>query len=275
MLRLFLSAIVILMSLTVVGTRPMQAQTFNVIHTFTGGQDGAYPEAGVTLDNAGNLYGTASGGGLHHDGTVYQLKHTGSAWTFNPLYNFNGDDGASPQARVIFGPNGTLYGTTTYGGTRDDGTVFNLRPSPRACTAVLCPWTETVLYGFMPGVDGTVPYGDLVFDQAGNLYGTTEDGGLYAQGTVYELTPSGSTWTESVLYNFSGSYGSGNDGANPASGVIFDNAGNLYGTTSGGGLFGFGTIFQLTPSGPGWKENILYNFPERKRRRRSHRRPDI
>ena len=109
-----LTALAIAFLLVVVAT-PAQAQTFKVIHNFSGGQDGASPNAGVTLDRAGNLYGTAYGGGIGA-GTVYQLKHKGSGWTFNPLYSFHGGDGAYPRARVIFGPNGTLYGTASGGG---------------------------------------------------------------------------------------------------------------------------------------------------------------
>ena len=124
------AALAIAFLLVVVAT-PAQAQTFKVIHNFSGGQDGATPEAGVTLDKAGNLYGSTHNGGTTGGGTVYQLKHKGSGWTFNPLYTFTGgSDGAAPLARVIFGPNGTLYGTS--GGFF--GKVFNLRPSPTART---------------------------------------------------------------------------------------------------------------------------------------------
>ena len=249
------AALAIAFLLIVAAPQPAQAQTFNVIYTFTGGQDGAFPYAGVTMDKAGNLYGTASYGGAGY-GTVYQLKHKGSGWIVNPVYSFTGgSDGSNPYARVIFGPNGALYGTTTQGGY-GYGTVFNLRPSVRACTTPSCPWTETVLYAFK-GADGAFPkYGDLLFDQAGNIYGTTHDGGPSFFGTVYELTPSGSGYTESVLYSFASS----NDGGNPFNGVIFDNAGDLYGTTGYGGLSIYGTVFELTRSGPGWTENVLYSF---------------
>jgi len=250
-----LTVLAIAFLLVVVAT-PAQAQTFNVLHTFTGGQDGEYPTAGVTLDKAGNLYGTADEGGGTGNGTVYKLTHKGSGWTFNPLYAFaGGSDGAYPGARVIFGPNGTLYGPTSGGGTSSQGTVFNLRPSLTVCKTTLCPWTETVVYRFAGNPDGAYPgYGDLLFDRAGNIYGTTLEGGNSNVGTVYELTPSGSAWTESVLYSFSG-----NDGSYPESGLVPDNAGNLYGTTYGGGLGG-GTVYELTPSGSGWTEKVLYNF---------------
>jgi uncharacterized repeat protein (TIGR03803 family) len=242
--------------LIVVAPQPAQAQTFQVLHNFTAGEDGAHPSAGVTLDGAGNLYGTTPAGAAGY-GTVYELKHHGSGWTFNPLYSFaSNPDGAAPVARVVFGPNGTLYGTTVIGGS-GVGTVFNLRPKPTACTTALCPWTETQFLAFN-GNDGGHPYyGDLLFDQTGNIYGTTEGEGVYGAGNVYELTPSGSGWTESVLHNFSG----GSDGKYPFNGLIFDNAGNLYSTTVQGGLNAYGTVFKLTyRQGYGWTESTLYSF---------------
>ena len=241
--------------LILVASQPAQAQTFNVLYNFTGGEDGAYPLAGVTMDKVGNLYGTTEYGGIGY-GAVYKLTHKASSWIVNPLYGFTRtNDGARPQARVIFGPNGTLYGTTDSGGT-GDGTVFNLRPFPSVCKTSLCFWMETVLYSFH-AYDGAFPgYGDLIFDQTNNIYGTTQSGGYIGLGTVYELTPAGSGWTESVLYFFSGS-----DGANPLSSAIFDKAGNLYGTTYKGGSSDQGTVFELTYSaGSGWTETFLYSF---------------
>ncbi len=201
-------------------------------------------------------------------GTVFKLAHKGSGWVFTPLYNFQGgNDGAAPGARVIFGPDGTLYGTTTNGGVgpcRGDGgetgcgTVFNVRPSPRACTTALCPWTETVLYRFTGGSDGSNPgSGDLLFDQSGNLYGTTYSGGAYGLGAVFSLSPSNGGWSESVLYSFTG----GNDGSRPQSSVIFDQSGNLYGTTIYGGPSNLGVVYELTNFGSGWQEKTIYSFP--------------
>jgi uncharacterized repeat protein (TIGR03803 family) len=251
-------AILIACGLALVTTPIAQAQSFKVIYPFTGGLDGANPFAGLTMDKAGSLYGTTYDGSAGY-GTVFKLKHTGSSWVLSPLYSFQGrNDGANPQARVVFGPNGSLYGTTSTGGKNFSGTVFKLAVPPSACKTALCPWFETVLYRFTGGDDGANPqYGDLVFDQAGNVYGTTVNGGSNNVGTVYELTPSGGSWVESVIHAFNFN---GNDGNRPFSGVILDKAGNLYGTTSSGGPNGFGTVFQLTPSGSGWTENILYSF---------------
>ena len=255
--------------LALVAIQSAQAQTFNVIHSFTGGGDGT-PEAGLTMDKAGNLYGTTSGGS-NGNGMAFKLSYNGSGWLLTPLHSFaGGNDGANPYARVIFGPDGSLYGTTFRGGggACSDlygvgcGTVFKLRPPAAACKTALCPWKETVLYRFTGGSDGAYPYlGDLVFDQAGNLYGTTLHGGISSCsgggcGTVYKLSPSNGSWTLSVLYSFAG----GNDGGQPGAGVIFDKAGNLYGTASAFGGHGGGAVFQLTPSGSGWTEKVLYSF---------------
>ena len=235
----------------------------DVLHSFSNGSDGGSPYAGLTMDKAGNLYGTTSEGGTVGFGTVFRVSNKGSRWVFTPLYSFHGgNDGANPRARVIIGADGTLYGTTTAGGgsgcyqNLGCGTVFNLKPSPTACKTALCPWTETVLYRFTGGIDGATPEAEVIFDHGGNLYGTTYAGGQNGAGAVFELTPAGSGWTENVLYSFSGFGG----GLNPAAGVIFDPAGNLYGTTSSGGQGGNGTVYQLTPSGSGWTEKAIYVF---------------
>jgi uncharacterized repeat protein (TIGR03803 family) len=260
------TALAIIFAQTVVANQSIQAQTFTVIHAFSGGLDGGEPYAGLTLDKAGNLYGTTSQGGSPSggDGTVFRLKPKNSSFVFNLLYSFTGSDGYNPFARVIFGPNGTLYGTTYIGGAYNGGTVFNLSPPPHACKSALCPWTETVLHSFGLNDAANPGYGDLIFDQAGNIYGTAQTVARHYiyPGAVYELTPSGSGWTENLLYIFTG----GEDGAYPDAGVIMDQSGNLYGTTAEGGDLacqpphGCGTVFQLTPSGSGWTENTLYSF---------------
>jgi uncharacterized repeat protein (TIGR03803 family) len=251
-------------------TMPAQAQTFTVLHNFAG-SDGSFPYAGLTMDQRGNLYGTTAYGGhtggncgTSGCGTVFELKREGSGWILDTLYTFTGPDGNSPEARVIFGPDGNLYGTTTYGGTADQGTVLKLSPPPSACKSALCPWRETILYSFQGGSDAEQPQlGDLVFDQQGNIYGATPYGGDQSNlcyqscGAVYELTPSSGGWTESLLYRFTG----GNDGADPFAGPILDSAGNLYGTTAYGGSTYLGVVYQLAPSGSGWTQNVIYTFP--------------
>jgi uncharacterized repeat protein (TIGR03803 family) len=258
------------------------AQTFSVIHTFSGGGDGGVPDAGLIVDGAGNLYGaTAVGGrsepscnyaGASGCGIIFKLAKKNSTWPLTPLYSFTGgSDGAGPLARVTFGPDGRLYGTARNGGdpgcTSSDtpgcGVVFRLQPAVTFCRSVSCPWTETVLYSFTGGSDGAQPESAVVFDQSGNIYGTTPDGGLTncfgsGCGVVYELIPSQGNWTESVLYSFTG----GTDGGEPFSEVLLDRSGNIYGTTPGFGIPNCfcGTVFELSPTGSGWTLSTLYSF---------------
>jgi uncharacterized repeat protein (TIGR03803 family) len=239
---LFLIFLIMFITLT---APPAQGQTFNVIYSFTGGSDGAYPHSGLTRDARGNLYGTDGWLGDSY-GTVYQLIHNASGWHFNALYAFSGP----PGTRVVFGPGGSLYGASFDGGN-GYGTVFSIIPPPDVREN---HWIGSVLYSFTYS-DGAYPTGPPVFDQAGNIYGGTQRGGSYGSGAVYKLTRSGNTWNESVLYSFTG----GDDGLNPVA-VTFQ-AGDLYGTTNRAGTYGDGTVFQLTPSGSGWTENTLYAFP--------------
>ncbi len=266
-----------------VATQPAPAQTYTPLHSFAGGAAGANPYGGVSTDAAGNLYGTTSSGGstggncgaLGGCGIAFKLAYKGSGWVLTPLYNFRGgNDGATPYARVVFGPDGILYGTTRQGGGsgcggNGCGTVFMLRPPATVCESVLCYWNETVIYRFTGRSDGAAPgNGDLVFDAAGNIYGTTISGGSgnceYGTGcgVIYKLTSANGSWTESVLYSFSG----GSDGGNPFAGVVFDAAGNLYGAAATGGNlncnapYGCGTVFQLASSGSNWTENLLHTF---------------
>jgi uncharacterized repeat protein (TIGR03803 family) len=217
-----------------------------------GGGDAGGSAAGLTFDAAGNLYGTG-GGGAFDGGTVFELMPgEGGTWTEKVLHSFNVNDGdgAWPVAGLIFDAAGNLYGTTPSGGALGRGTVFELTPGAGGT------WTETVLYN-----SGGVPQAGLIVDAAGNLYGTTSVGGTKACsncGTVFELTKgTNGTWTKKVLHHFSSN---GRDGRNPVAGLIFDAAGNLYGTTLAGGRGG-GTVFELSPTaGGGWKEKILHIF---------------
>lgn len=236
------------------------AQTFQVIHYFTGAQDGAYPGSALLLDRGGNIYSTAGSGGMGNNGTVFKITRHTSSWTFSPIYEFKGgSDGSSPGG-VVFGPNGLLYGTTFFGGgANNPGTAYVVQPPATACKATLCFWSETVLHSFGSGTDGANPGGgSLISDAAGNLYGTTEGGGSAGgYGTVYELARSGNMWTENVLYSLAGPP---NDGWEPVGGLIFDMVGNLYGTAVQGGTNGDGIAFELTPSNGSWSESVLYNF---------------
>jgi uncharacterized repeat protein (TIGR03803 family) len=225
-----------------------QAQTYTVLYTFSGSCGGGFAIGGVTLDQEGRIYGTTVYGGAHDGGVVYRLAREGEGWVCLPLYSFGyqDQDGSNPFAGVVFGPDGLLYGTTSDYGAYGYGTVFSLQPPASACKSFLCPWLETILYNFTGGADGGYPgYGKLVFDQAGNIYGTTDLGGSQGEGVVFKLSRSGSGWTESAIWSFiNGS------GGTPLSGVIFDSAGNLYGTTPS-------TVYELSPTQSGWSETTL------------------
>ena len=249
-----LSAALTILLATLVPVPAAHAQTFNVIYSFIQNSVGAQPNAGVTLDRNGNIYGTNYFYGLGY-GTVYKLTQRNGAWAPTVLYEFQGGtDGANPASRVVFGPDGTLYGTTSKGGgsgcsAQGCGTVFRLTPPATVCKTSVCPWTETVLYRFTNGADGATPeYGDLIFDSAGSIYGTTS-GSNTSLGSVYKLTNSGGAWTETTLWTFTG----GSDGQFPLGGVVFDRAGNLYGSMETG-------VFELSPSQGGWTNTVIYNF---------------
>jgi uncharacterized repeat protein (TIGR03803 family) len=225
-----------------------QGQTFTVLHSFKGGTDGEGPNGGVVRDTAGNLYGTTSYGGSFNFGTVFQLDTAGQETV---LYTFTGGaDGAIPLAGVIRDAAGNLYGTTEHGGDLSCnsgvgcGTVFKVDKTGK----------ETVLYRFTRGADGTgTPFAGVIRDAAGNLYGTTADGGPFSSGTVFKVDTTGK---ETVLYTFTGGRG-GTDGFLPSGALIRDAAGNLYGTTQLGGNYSFGTVFKLDSTG---KETVLYRF---------------
>lgn len=224
--------------------------TETVLYSFAGGEDGAYPVAGLIMGGSGNFYGTTSGGGTdgcegEGCGTVFKLAPDG---TETVLHAFaGGSDGSAPEAGLIMDSSGELYGTTVSGGSGANGTVFKLAPDG----------TETVLYAFQGGSDGGNPYAGLIMDKSGNLFGTTEyggTGGIVSAGTVFEVMPDGH---EKVLWDFC-SRDSCGDGEFPVAGLIRDKAGNLYGTTTWGGIIG--TAFKLAPDGT---ETVLHDFADR------------
>jgi uncharacterized repeat protein (TIGR03803 family) len=240
------------------------AQQETVLHNFNGPGDGAEPEGALLLDKAGNLYGTTVRGGTDLGGIVYELSPAGSGWTERILHNFNpnAQDGSTPLGKLVMDSKGNLYGTTSLGGGRKLGTVFEL--SPQASGS----WSEKIIHTFLGGSDGRSPKAGLIIDNKGNLYGTTYQGGTgkncgaLACGTVFELSlKSGGVWTEKILYSFKGGT---SDGQNPSASLRFDSKGNLYGTTVNGGTGGSinsGTVFRLSPNGSGgWTETVLHSF---------------
>jgi len=255
--------VLVLIATTIVAAPAAHAQTFTVLHSFTGGLDGANPGAGLTMDGGDHLYGTAVLGGATGScsypdgcGTAFRMTHAGSGWTFAPIYSFN----SNPSSRVTIGPDGTLYGSNYAG-------LYNLRPPATPPFSVITPWTGTVIYQFVfnYGID---PMGDLVFDREGNLYGTNYDGGVVNTcsgglgcGTVYELTLSQGVWTLARLYVLTGQ----SDGTDPMSGVLLDQAGNVYVASSQGYYDNgaqWGALFELTRSGSGWTETTLHDFQD-------------
>jgi uncharacterized repeat protein (TIGR03803 family) len=248
--------LVLLMLVITVTAQPADAQTFQVIHNFSGQGDGSIPLTGLTIDTSGNLYGTTGAGAAGH-GTVFLLNHAGSAWLVNTLYAFaGGNDGSSPGGRVSIARDGTLYGATEFGGGCDSngcGTVYRLVPPASPPRTAQYRWTETVLYRFNYSV-GRIPSGDITFDHSGNIYGTTQQGGTNGDGVVYELSPSPGGWTETTLY----APADDNGAQGPEGGVVFDNSGNLYGVLNS--YSPAGAVFQLSPTGSGWTTQILHVF---------------
>jgi uncharacterized repeat protein (TIGR03803 family) len=224
--------------------------TEQVLYSFgTSGTDAANPRSGVIFDDAHqNLYGTTINGGAFGMGAVFELSPaTGGGWTEKIIFSFNGTDGQLGWDKLVFDTHGNLYSTSGIGGAYGQGVIYELRPHAGG------PWTQTVLHNFGGGTDGTQSQGGLIFDHEGNLYGMTTYGGTNGLGTVFELSPTETGWTETVIHNFAG----GADGANPFAGVIFDPAGNLYGVT----YFGQ-TVFKMTKSGGIWTLQTLHSFSD-------------
>ena len=199
-----------------------------VLYSFSGGSDGKYPAGGLVRDAEGNLYGTTGNGGTNGNGVVFKVDPAGAETV---LHRFTGvPDGQYPFSTLIRDANGYLYGTTTFGGASGQGAVFKVSPDGK----------EKVLYSFTGGADGRYPGTGALAYAGGTFYGVANNGGAYGLGVVYKLD---STGKETVLYSFTG----GTDGGQPASGVVRDSAGNLYGTTSNyGGACMCGTVFELT-----------------------------
>lgn len=221
-----------------------------LLHNFSGGLDGANPEGALILDKAGNLYGTTTAGGNSNAGTVFRISAAGHETV---LYSFSGAaDGAVPEAGLARDAAGNLYGTTTAGGAHGNGTVFKLTAPAQTGER----WTERVLYSFGTGTDGTTPVAGVTFDSAGALFGAASAGGAYGYGTIFELLPSKSGWTETILHDFQND----DDGAVPYGGLI-SYKGNFYGAATEGGTAGGGTIYELSPGTGGWTFTVIYSVP--------------
>jgi uncharacterized repeat protein (TIGR03803 family) len=285
MLKSVLKLLVLSMVCTALGWAQVPER---LIFSFNG-TNGRTADSGLVSDARGNVYGTTFNGGANALGSVYKLTPVSSGvWIETVLYNFNGNDGAFPVATLTFDHSGNLYGTTQLGGlgicstsggqSLGCGVVFKLTPTGNS-------WQESTVYEFQPGVNkGVIPVGGVTFDAAGNLYGTTWAPGTQGDrifdrassnplentywgcnqpgcgGTVYKLTPTQSGWQESDIYAFTGAA----DGSSSEADLIFDSAGNLYGTTPFGGTgtcqYGCGTVFEVSPANGGWSETVLHSF---------------
>ena len=211
---------------------------FTVLYTFTGGGDGGIPTGSLVLDSAGNLYGTTLGGGAFSQGTVFMLTNTGQE---RSLYSFTAtgqSDGMEPAAGLVRDSSGTLYGTTFYGG---GGSCFDgFNPGCGTVFKIDKSGTFSVLHSFTGGDDGGWSTAALALDSKGNLYGTASGAGRFGAGTLFSIRKTGAF---SLLHSFTG----GGDGARPMGTMTIDSTGTIYGTTAGGGAFGFGEVFKFVP----------------------------
>jgi uncharacterized repeat protein (TIGR03803 family) len=261
-----LNSWILIFAMACLGAVSASAQSeLQVLHMFNG-TDGENPSDNLIADKDGNLYGTTEYGGANgYYGTVFELsppKDSSGRWKEATLYVFaNGGDGARPTAGLVFGNTGNLYGTTSGINAGDYGNVFELSPP----TVAGDPWTETVLYTFQgTASDGANPFGGLMFDPSGNLFGTTED-------SAFELSPPAAksgNWAFTQLHFFKCCTA---DGFAVYAGLVRDQLGNLYGTTEMGGFYdtnycttlGCGTVFEISPpavAGGSWSERVLYRF---------------
>jgi len=233
------------------------ASTSQVVYSLAGDEDGEYPDTDLIIDSAGNIYGTSVLGGDFGTGTVFQLTPSGSGYVHTVLYSFTGGaDGGQPYKGVTLDAQGNLYGTAVVGGTggicagEGCGVVYKLTKNGST-------WTQSVIYNFTGKNDGYGPGSGVTFDKAGNLYGTTPTGGAKSMGVIYELSPSGSSWTFKVIHTFSG----GSDGTGGSAGrLLLDSAGRLYGVCTVGGANGAGVAYKLTLVQGTWKFQTLYAF---------------
>jgi len=227
------------------GAHPTDPWVETVLYNFAPGGDAAFPSSELSLDQDGNLFGSTLQGGANNVGAIYKLArplNPGDPWTESVIYSFSGPDGSSPFGRLLVDVKGVIWATTSGGGSGQAGTVYQLIPPGKPGD----PWAQTVLYNFSGGQDGGSPEAGVVMDQRGRLFGTARTGGKGGPdfgGVVFVLNPPeirGDPWRERALVSFGGPNGFG-----PTSTLVLRSDG-IYGTTTQGGAFGKGTVFQLT-----------------------------
>jgi uncharacterized repeat protein (TIGR03803 family) len=223
----------------------------NDIHDFYPEVSSIGPSGRFALDSAGNLYGTTSYDGVDGSGDIYELSPNGTSWNYTVLYSFTGgSDGGGLASGLIKDSLGNLYGSASQGGD-GYGTIFELSPAGNS-------WVESTVYTFTGASDGQYPYGGLSIDSAGNLFGSTFEGGDNGGGTVFELKPFAGGWQFTVLYSFTGYPGGG---TGPNGSLAIDTAGNLYGSTTYQGDQGLGSVFELSPTATNiWSYRQLHSF---------------
>ena len=230
----------------------LAAHKYRILHNFTGGLDGGAPGYTLATDAAGNFIGTANFGGNGY-GIIFSLARKHGNWDLRVLYDFRSKDG-QPGWGVTVSPTGSFYVNASYaevlGGAC--GSALELQHSPAHKPA---RWSKTLLRTYVKSEEGC-PTGNLIGDAVGNLYGVTQNGGANGWGSIFELSPSDSGWTETILYSFQGA----SDGGAPYSGMVFDAQGNLYGTATASSGVNSGTVFEFSPSQSGWIYNVLYTF---------------
>jgi uncharacterized repeat protein (TIGR03803 family) len=250
-------SVVLIFSLSLFSANANAKSREQVIYAFSGYPDcGDLPTAKLIADDVGNLYGTTLDGGANKKGCIFELSRDATNnWREAILHSFGGPDGDGPAGALVFDQLGNLYGTTLIGGAYNGGVVFELSPSGNG------GWTESVLYNFGGSNDGLAPNCDLVFDKDGNLYGTTTSGGNrkgnFRAGTAFKLSPSQNGWIETILHSF---YGLGLNASDPVGGLVMDSEGNIYGAAKFGGTYGAGAVYELRLKNGVYKEHVIHSF---------------
>ena len=265
-LNSYLTTFLALTAILMLATSAQAGRQFKVLHSFHCNPSGCGPTGGLVFDEVGNLYG-ATGGGGDADATIFTLSPSDGRWTYSLLYTLTISQGSAVEPSLTLDSAGNLYGSSINGGAHDVGSVFELSAEP----SVAGGWTLSVLHSFLNShQDGSGPWDKVILDKAGNLYGTTREGGTNGGGIAFKLTPgTEGTWTEAILHEFPATP---HDGGLSYAELLQDRSGNLYGTTSGGGVgSGDGVVFKLTHTASGWEGEASAFVPGARRQHADYR----